>query len=93
VLKICLEALDEFQRKYKNALDGYYRDAAAGRIAPPCCVLYIIAIANSCKSCVEFTEQLKKRMCMELNESTLDKEFETSFKSVAEEFDKIGLHW
>jgi hypothetical protein len=97
-----------------------------------------IAIANSCRSCVEFTEQLKvsfttyfpclsgksvglealpvlvsfqidtfghvislqhwciyvqKRMCMELNESTLDKEFETGFKSVAEEFDKIGLHW
>jgi exocyst complex component 3 len=92
VLKICLGALDEFQRKYRNALDGYYRDAAGGRIEPPCCVLYIIAIANSCRSCVEFTEQLKKRMCMELNESTLDKEFETGFKSVAEEFDKIGLH-
>ena len=30
---------------------------------------------------------------MELNESTLDKEFETGFKSVAEELDKIGLHW
>ena len=102
------------------------------------CLFPQIAIANSCRSCVEFTEQLKvsfttyfpclsgksvglealpvlvsfqidtfghvislqhwciyvqKRMCMELNESTLDKEFETGFKSVAEEFDKIGLHW
>ena len=36
---------------------------------------------------------IQKRMCIELNESTLDKEFETGFKSVAEEFDRVGLHW
>jgi exocyst complex component 3 len=61
VLHICLESLQEFQRKYRNAIDEYYKDALAGRTQPPCFILYIIAIANSCKSCMEFTEQLKKK--------------------------------
>lgn len=92
ILEICLDSLLEFQKKYRTAIDEYYKEAAAGRIQPPCFVLYIIAIANSCKSCVEFTEQLKKKTCMELNETTLDKNYESKFKSVVEEFDVLGLH-
>ena len=30
---------------------------------------------------------------MELNETTLDKEYEVNFKRVAEDFDAIGYHW
>ena len=26
-----------------DAVDEYYKDAAAGRITPPCCVLYIVS--------------------------------------------------
>ena len=67
VLKICLDSLGEFQRKYRStilvlcvnsvrvcvvlcvadALDEYYKDAATGRIAPPCCVLYIVSVYDT----------------------------------------------
>ena len=30
-----------------DALDEYYKDAATGKIAPPCCVLYIVSVYDT----------------------------------------------
>ena len=35
----------------------------------------------------------QRKTCMELNETTLDKEYETAFKAVTEGFEATGQHW
>lgn len=93
VLEICLVSISEFQMEFKAEVETYFKNhVASGKREPPHFIEYMIAAANNCKSCVEFADQLKKRFCMELNESMLDAKYERLFKDIADGFEAIGLY-
>ncbi|XP_064405775.1 exocyst complex component 3-like isoform X2 [Halichondria panicea] len=91
VLAICLDAVLDFIMFYGSMVEDYFKcRLQTQRRMPPFFINYMIATANNCRSCVEFAEQLRKRFCLELNETVLDAEYERLFKKVSEEFDAVG---
>jgi exocyst complex component 3 len=95
VLQVCLEQLQIFQQKYRELIDAKFQEhLKCGRTEPPLFLHYMIAVANNCKSCIEFTERLKKSYTSELGgESSLKRETRELFAKIVDTFDSIGYHW
>lgn len=88
VLKLCLDALEEFQTSYKALVEAYNRESFS---EAQYFIFYIISIANNCRACMEFVKDLKERFQQELNEIILEEHLEKAFKKIHQGFDNIGM--
>jgi exocyst complex component 3 len=79
IVQVCMDILEKFEREYKAAVDGlkakYWQSE---RRTPRYYVEYMMAIANNCQSCTEFTEQMKVRVLSDVDveeEGRIDQHF------------------
>lgn len=93
VLQSCLSAVEAFQDRYRVEIQETFEEhISSGRNTPPLFFLYMIAITNNCKSCIEFSEQLKKRFITEYGgDIRLNSETSRIFIRMCESFEKLGL--
>lgn len=90
VLDICLEAIQGFQREYRNTIRTYKSKHFEDRSQPFRFVEYMVAIVNNCKACMDFTEQLKDRLVAELGRAVFGEDRERSFKIIVDCFEQVG---
>ncbi|XP_029211438.2 exocyst complex component 3-like isoform X2 [Acropora millepora] len=90
MLDICLEAIQGFQREYRNAIRKYKSKHFEDRSQPPRFVEYMVAIVNNCKFCMDFTDQLKDRLVPEIGKAVFGEDRERSFKDVVACFEQLG---
>ncbi|XP_062522918.1 exocyst complex component 3-like [Corticium candelabrum] len=63
VLQVCMDVLDMFCEKYKAAVDEFkIKYWQTERKEPRYFVEYMMAIANNCQFCTDFTQQMKVRV-------------------------------
>ncbi|KAM7449264.1 hypothetical protein ABFA07_002820 [Porites harrisoni] len=90
ILDICLESVQGFQREYRSLIRGYKSKHFEDRSQPFRFVDYMVAIVNNCKACMDFTDQLKERLIVELGRAAFGEDRQRSFKSVVDFFERIG---
>ncbi|XP_028406073.1 exocyst complex component 3-like [Dendronephthya gigantea] len=90
VLKTCIETMQQFQRKYKEAVETYRKKHLLERNEPQYFVQFVVAIANNCLKCAQFTNQLKERMMNELQPGKFGEDEQQTFKSIVECFHRMA---
>ncbi|XP_046839050.1 LOW QUALITY PROTEIN: exocyst complex component 3-like [Xenia sp. Carnegie-2017] len=90
ILETCIEAMQEFQRKYEEAVYSYQKKHLLDRNEPLYYVQFVVAIANNCLKCAEFTIQLKDRMSGELKPGNFEDEEQESFKRLFDCFNELA---
>ncbi|CAB3985288.1 Exocyst complex component 3 [Paramuricea clavata] len=90
VLKTCIEAMQEFQRKYREAVRTYKKEHSEDRNEPQYFIQFVVAIANNCLKCAEFTTELKDRMMNELQAGKFGEDQQQIFKSLYDYFHQMA---
>uniref|UniRef100_A0A1X7T259 Uncharacterized protein n=2 Tax=Amphimedon queenslandica TaxID=400682 RepID=A0A1X7T259_AMPQE len=91
LLHECLKQVSVFQQKYKESVDSKFSSyLSSGRSDPPLYFEYMIAVANNCHSCIEFTERLKSTS--EIDMGRLKSEIGKLFGDICEKYKSVSFH-
>ncbi|KAJ7389296.1 hypothetical protein OS493_032456 [Desmophyllum pertusum] len=69
-----------FQREYRSAIRAYKSKHFENRMQPFRFVDYMVAIVNNCKACMDFTDQLKERLVVELGRAAFGEDKQRSLR-------------